>query len=61
VVLCQVQKAEEDMLNQLYTSIRLVLPPFYALGCTAVGMLVLYELITNCLWLARKAYPGLRS
>ena len=29
VVLCQVEKAKEDMLNQLYTSIRLVLSNYF--------------------------------
>ena len=28
VVLCQVEKAKEDMLNQLYSSVRLVIPKF---------------------------------
>lgn len=38
VVLCQVEKAKEDMLNHLYTSIRLVLSNYFHVLCISLSI-----------------------
>ncbi|XP_054790683.1 dynamin-2A-like isoform X2 [Prosopis cineraria] len=37
IVLCLVEKAKEDMLNQLYSSLRSMLSPFSLLSCAELG------------------------